>query len=159
MDVRTPEEISPYSLIQEHLRHDGWKLLVACSMLNLTTAVQVKQIIWKFFDRWPTPGACVDADPGEIRELIRPLGLYNRRTTSLQRLSRSFRDGSYEHIRDIPGVGKYAADSHRMFCEGYLVENVQDKKLRTYLEWARKRVEDSGKSRVEQTAAQHDSSG
>ena len=159
MDVRTPRKQSPYSLIQEQLRGDEWKLFVACSMLNLTTAVQVKQIIWEFFRRWPTASDCVSADPDEIRELIRPLGLYNRRTRTLQRLSRSFRDGSYKSIRDIPGVGQYAADSHRIFCEGILIENANDIVLQTYLKWAKNYVKVNKKPRTRQTTTQQNSAG
>jgi len=133
--------MSPYSLLQEQLRDDEWKVLIACVMLNLTTVIQVKRVIWKFFSMYPDPESCVRGDPDDIRELIRPLGMYNRRTRSLQMLSQSFVDGEYKSVRDLPGVGKYAADSHRMFCEGYLVENVQDEKLKAYLSWAKQHVD------------------
>lgn len=134
---RTPRTISPYVLLQELLRDEPWKLLVACSMLNLTTNVQVKEIIWEFFRRWPTANACAVADPDEVRELIRPLGLYNRRTKSIIELSKAMSGGFSGDVMDLPGVGKYASDSYRMFVEGYLVDDVTDAKLRLYLSWAR----------------------
>jgi endonuclease III-like uncharacterized protein len=139
---RIPEEISPYNLLQEQLRHDPWKLLVSCIMLNQTTAVQVKKVIWEFFERWPTAEKlCELQDKQELVELIKPLGFQNRRANRLVNMSWSYRlyrpDQNVEQVDLLHGVGKYAADSFRMFIGGYLVHDAQDKELKNYLRWAK----------------------
>ena len=113
-------------------------MLVACVMLNVTRASQVKHVIWEFFRRWPTPSAVADADSDEIRELIRPLGFYNRRTDRLQELSRHVRDHGVTIDGGMPGVGQYATDSYRIFVEGELIDpgDVTDVVLEAYLTWA-----------------------
>ena len=42
----------------------------------------------------------------------------------------------YEFIEDLPGVGKYAADSWKIFQEGNIDIQVEDKELIKYVEWA-----------------------
>src|SRR5689334_5676449 len=105
----TPLIPSPFGLIQEELRGQPWRLLVACVMLNLTNIKQVRPIIAGFFERWPTPEAAGNADARDIAEHIRTLGLYNRRAQSIVKLSRAF-GGRWSNVDDLPGVGKYAAD-------------------------------------------------
>jgi methyl-CpG-binding domain protein 4 len=134
----TPRDASPYGLIQEELRDQPWRLLVACIMLNLTNIKQVRPIIWEFFRRYSTPEAAASADETELAELIRPLGLYNRRAKSIIRLSSAI-TRPWRDVDDLPGVGKYAADSFRIFVEGKMDVDPTDAKLRKYVEWARNR--------------------
>ncbi len=135
----TPRETSPYNLLQEQLRDEPWKLLIACVMLNQTSAKQVKTIIWDFFKRWSTPLEVCRAAPFEIEEAIRTLGLYRRRTVAIQRISREFCDTPTPDVENLYGVGKYALDSYVMFVDGVLVPDVQDKELQNYLRWATER--------------------
>lgn len=131
----TPQQRSPYGLIQEELRSEPWKLLVACVMLNLTNIVQVRPVIDRFFGLFPDPGEAAKADEVMLADLLRPLGLHNRRAKTIIKLSRAFQDG-WTDVRRLPGVGKYAADSYKMFVEGSLDVDPADKKLRKYKEWA-----------------------
>lgn len=137
--VATPRDASPFNLIQEELRDEPWRLLVACIMLNLTNIVQVRPIIALFFEKYPDCTSVTPDDEAAIAELIRPLGLYNRRAKSIVKMSLAYQRG-WSVITDLPGVGKYAADSYRIFCEGRL-DDVQptDKKLLKYIGWARER--------------------
>ena len=50
----SPEE---FGLIQEKLRHDPWKMLVAVIFLNVTTGKQAIPLLGQLFERWPTPEA------------------------------------------------------------------------------------------------------
>jgi methyl-CpG-binding domain protein 4 len=146
---KTPVVLSPYVLLQELLRDEPWKLLVACIMLNQTTAVAVKKVIWSFFDRWPDAESCAKADSNDIRDMLKFLGMQNRRTKYIQSLSLAFSGNDYGSVLDLPGVGKYAHDSYRMFVEGFLVEDVKDKELKNYLKWAQENVRQENKiSRV-----------
>lgn len=52
----------------------GYRLLIACIMLNQTSNKNVRQVIYTFFDRWPSPESLANANPEEIREHIKPLG-------------------------------------------------------------------------------------
>lgn len=132
----TPRKLSPFGLIQEELRDDPWKLLVACVMLNLTSIKQVRPIIWDFFDRYPTPEKCAAGSVEEIAAMIKSLGLYNRRAKTIVKLSQSFGE-KWNRVTDLPGVGKYAADSWRIFVEGKIDVEPTDSKLSKYVEWAR----------------------
>lgn len=134
--MNTPKQRSPYGLIQEDLRNQPWKLLIACMMLNLTNIKQVKQVIYNFFERWPTPDSISESDAKDIAGLIKPLGLYNRRTKSIIKFSKAFKD-EWKSVYDLPGVGKYAADSYRIFIEGKIDVEPSDSKLKAYVEWAR----------------------
>lgn len=46
-----------------------------------------KNILWKFLEKWPSPEATVKASWQEIAELIRPLGLHDKRAKMLIRFS------------------------------------------------------------------------
>jgi methyl-CpG-binding domain protein 4 len=155
--IRTPREISPYNLLQEQLRDHPWRLLVACVMLNQTSAVQVKRVIWDFFERWPDhrrfleDPAAYETDSDELTDLIRSLGFYNRRAITLRMMTAQFYAWEYELSKDpmslnvgkIYGVGKYASDSFRMFVGGYIIPGVADKELKNYVRWALGRNQDS----------------
>lgn len=134
--METPKHASPFGLIQEELRDQPWRLLVACMMLNLTNIKQVRPVIEAFFDRFPTPELAAEANQAELAELIRSLGFYNRRSVSIIKLSRAY-IGTWTDVTKLPGVGKYAADSYRIFVEGKMDVIPTDKKLAKYIDWAR----------------------
>jgi hypothetical protein len=39
------------------------------------------------------------------------------------------------NVLDLPGVGKYASDSWKIFQEGVYNITVEDKELKKYLQW------------------------
>ena len=51
-------------------------------------------------------------------------------------MSRAYLDG-FDDLLDLPGIGKYGADSYKMFVSGTVVEDVEDHVLRAYVEWAK----------------------
>ena len=105
-------------------------------MLNLTSIKQVRPVINDFFKRFPTPESVITSSHDEIADVIRPLGLYNRRATSIMKLSNAF-NSRWNDVDDLPGIGKYAADSYRIFVEGKIDVEPADKKLVKYVDWAR----------------------
>lgn len=111
----------------------GYRLLIACIMLNQTSNRNVRQVIYTFFDRWPTPQAVISADPIEIRDHIRPLGFYNRRTLTIQRFSREYIEKNYNRVSELHGIGKYADDSYEIFIKGNVNVKPTDKILIRYL--------------------------
>lgn len=121
------------AIIQQEFQHDPWKMLVGCIMLNQTSNKNVRQVIYTFFDRWPTPQSVIEADPNEIREHIRPLGFYNVRTNRLVRFSREYITKQFSKASDLYGIGKYADDSYEIFIKGNLDVQPTDKILRRFL--------------------------
>lgn len=129
-------------LIQEAVCHDPWKVLLAVRLLNVTTGRMAIPVFWKIMHRWSTPQDLVDAPLDELIELIRPLGLYNKRAKWFKEISRCYIEdppryfmtpemcassikpcrrktrSSYPDtpISHFPGVGPYAFDSFRIFC-------------------------------------------
>jgi len=120
-------------IIQQEFQHNPWQMLVGCIMLNQTSNKNVRQVIYTFFDRWPTPQSVLSANPDEIREHIRPLGFYNRRTQTIIRFSNEYIVKSFKRASELHGIGKYAEDSYEIFIRGNLNVNPTDKILIRYL--------------------------
>ena len=145
--MRTPDERSPYGLMQEDLRDQPWRLLVCCILLNLTSRKQAQPVWEEFFRRWPTPHDLRVSNDGwmssqtviEMTELLRPLGFQNRRVGRIQLMTRDFVRWDKKDPGSLYGIGKYGSDSYRIFIIGELVEDVQDKELVRYVEWAKER--------------------
>ena len=109
---------SPIGLIQEDLWPNEWKILVSCLMLNLTTRKQVDGVIYKFFNRWPTPASLRAAELTEIENMIKPLGMWRKRSRTLLRFNNEYLDGRWKQAKDLHGCGKYANDAWLIFCKG-----------------------------------------
>lgn len=124
---------SPHDLIQEDLWPNEWRILVACLMLNLTTRKQVDGVIHEFFRRWPEPGSLETADLNELEGLIKPLGMWRKRSQTLLRFNREYMAGGWSTARDLHGCGKYADDCWRIFCLGdWRAVQPQDHMLNKY---------------------------
>jgi methyl-CpG-binding domain protein 4 len=121
------------ALIQQEFQHDPWKMLIGCIMLNQTSNKNVRQVIYSFFDRWPTPQSVINANPIDIIEHIRPLGFYNVRTRRIQRFSHEYITKTFKSASELHGIGKYANDSYEIFINGNLNVNPTDKILLKYL--------------------------
>jgi methyl-CpG-binding domain protein 4 len=110
---------SPYNLIQEHLWHDPWKIFVACIFCNLTKRVDAEPYMWKFFDLYPDAKSASRADPKTIEKMIKPLGLSQRRSVALVRMSDDYLKKQWKNKPDVLyGIGKYASDAYMIFCLG-----------------------------------------
>lgn len=128
--------ISPLNLFQERYRHDPWAVLCCTICLNLTTGRAFEAVHRDLFSLWPTPVEMALADANELRDILTCLGLQQRRTRSLIRMSTAyafFWDG--REAIDLPGIGTYGNDSYRIFVRGELDVRPSDKELRKYLEW------------------------
>jgi len=138
--MKTPCDISPYSLLQEELWRFPWRVMIACIMLNLTSYKQVRNVIWDFFEEYPGALCAAEANPSELAEMLRPLGLYNRRAATIIKFSKQYSGGLA--IEDCHGIGKYALDSYTIFCLRSLDVEPTDSKLIMYMEWATKHLEE-----------------
>ncbi|KAF8587269.1 DNA glycosylase [Ramaria rubella] len=118
-------------LIQEEVASDPWKLLVAVMLLNKTAGKVSIPVFRELMTRWPTPSAMAEAPFQSLVELLRPLGLQNVRAHRIIKLSAMYlvdppspdrpRRSRVPHypptpISHLPGCGRYALDSYRIFC-------------------------------------------
>lgn len=129
------KEKSPYNLLQEIYEPDGWKVLICCMFLNLTTRKQVDKIRDEFFETYPTPQAAIKANPDSMAALLKPLGFQNRRTKNIMKMSQDFLDKNWNSPSDLIGIGKYAQDSYEIFINNNLNVQVEDKILNKYMVW------------------------
>ncbi len=109
---------SPHGLIQESLWPDEWRVLISCLLLNLTTRRQVDKVIDHLFHRYPGPVSMWMAKDDELHDIIKTLGLANKRTKTLKRFSEEYLGSDWQTPKDLYGCGKYADDAWRIFCKG-----------------------------------------
>lgn len=74
-------------------------------------------MIESFFEKWPDPESASNADEDEMRDLVRSLGMFNRRVKSIKKMSQQFMSG-FDNAIDLYGCGKYADDTYRIFMKG-----------------------------------------
>ena len=110
-----------------------WQHFVGVICLNQTNRTIVKKILPTFFSLWPEDDVFLDkATEKTVKELIKPMGMVNKRYTALMRMSidHLFWDG--EDATMLYGIGEYGSDSYRIFYKNERFEP-KDKELRKYL--------------------------
>ncbi|KAI9450952.1 DNA glycosylase [Russula earlei] len=136
-------------VVPESVAGDPWKLLVAVMLLNKTAGRIAVPVFWTLMTRWPTPESLAKADPLEVEECIRCLGLQYTRARRLVALSAAYLElhdkprsncwhDSSTPISYLPGSGPYALDSYRIYCAGtdaWRTVMPRDKELVRYLKW------------------------
>ena len=130
--------------MQERYRNDPWALLVGCILFNMVHGSKARPVLEEFLRRWPNAYAFQHEDSSEIvkcRDLFKPLGLQNRRLERIIRMTDDYARQLDIKTRMDPtklhGIGKYGQDSFRIFFFGELIEDVKDKELKKYVEWAK----------------------
>ena len=119
-------------LLQEIYQHDEWKMLTCCMLLNLTNRKQVDTVRDELFKKYPTPKDMMNANHRELANILKPLGLYNRRATSLRLMSAGYIDG-FKSVDELYGIGQYAKDSWEIFQNNNRKIKPTDKVLQEYL--------------------------
>lgn len=123
-------------LFQERLYHNPFWMIVACQLVNLTTWRQAEPAFREILATHLTADSLAEAEPGELHDVLRPLGLWRRRAIILPRFARAWLRGrpvTYDDVLRMPGCGKYAADSWAIFVEGRLDVESDDGMLEWYL--------------------------
>ena len=111
---------SPYTLLQEELNKDPWKIFVCCIFCNLTKRRTSEPYFWKFLEKWPTAKVAANLDEQELKRLIQPLGLVDRRDDATK----------------LYGIGKYGSDAYRIFVKNEWREVIPtDSALKNYKSW------------------------
>lgn len=109
---------SDYELLQENHCSDPWRVLVICILLNVTQGCQARAILPDFFKLVPNAEAATKVPEEELKELIRPLGLFNKRAALIKEFSAKYLSSDWTHVTSLPGINKYAADAYAIFCVG-----------------------------------------
>jgi hypothetical protein len=110
-----------------------WQHFVGVICLNQTNRTIVKKILPTFFNLWPEDDVFLDrATEKEVKALIKPMGMVNKRYIALMRMSidHLFWDG--EDATMLYGIGEYGSQSYRIFFNNERFEP-KDKELRKYL--------------------------
>ncbi|KAL3780545.1 hypothetical protein HJC23_001905 [Cyclotella cryptica] len=81
---------SPLGLLEELFTKDPWKLLLSTIFLNKTQRNQVDVVLFHFLQRWPDAQSASNAEVDEVRSIIAPLGLMNKRSKSVVRFSNEY---------------------------------------------------------------------
>ena len=99
----------------------AYQLTVAEVLLQRTKAETVAPLFRTFVNRFQTWRSLARARPRQLKRYLRPLGLWQRRSTSLLSLARavSNRGGrlptTRESIEALPGIGQYIANA--LLCQ------------------------------------------
>ncbi len=96
----------------ELAHRNPFELLVATVLSAQSTDKGVNRVTPALFARWPTPEALAAADPEEVGEVIRSLGLWRTKARNLVALARRLVEehggrvpADPEALRRLPGVG------------------------------------------------------
>ena len=101
-----------------------FQLLSAVMLSAQTTDVSVNKVTPVLFARYPTAEAMAEADPLEVQEIIKTIGLYKNKSKNLVALSKILVSdyggevpGRYEDLVRLPGVGRKTANV--VLAEGF----------------------------------------
>lgn len=122
------EEMHPEAACAlEH--RDPFELIVAVVLSAQTTDVSVNKVTPELFRRFPDAASLAKADPDEVMEIIRTIGLYRNKSRNIVRLADklvSEYDGQVPHdfntLVSLPGVGRKTANV--VLAEGFGVPRI-----------------------------------
>ena len=132
-----------YVIIEEIYMPDKWKVMLVCIMLNRTNYKQVLPVAEQLFSKYPTIEQMLGANVNELREILRPLDFYNRRTKMiLDFVTHAYMEGITRHnIRSMPGIGQYAYDCYMILFEGSTECPSKDHALLKYIAHHEKQIQ------------------
>ena len=107
---------------------DPYKILITETLLRKTTAKQVDALYHDFFNRYPDIDALANADVDELKKILTPLGMENRRSEGLKKLAKSIMEDyggeipkDHSHLMSLYGVGRYTAGG--VMCLAYKIDS------------------------------------
>jgi A/G-specific adenine glycosylase len=101
-----------------------YKLVISELLLQRTRAETVATFFDKFMKQYPSWRELAKATESEIGDVIRPIGLWNRRAIVLKRLAVAMVgiNGRFPatrgEIEALPGIGQYIANAVLLLCHG-----------------------------------------
>lgn len=112
-----------------------WRVAVACACMNLAAARAARGVVFRLLERWPDPTALTEAGH-DLEVLLHPLGLSDRRGKAIRSISLACLPTG-RPVEGTFGVGRYALESVRVFCDGWLPDPdaVGDRKVADWVRW------------------------
>lgn len=101
-----------------------YKIIISEILLQRTRAETVDSFFNAFIEKYPSWKKLAKAKKSEISEILHPIGLWKRRSSTLKQLAifMSNRNGRFprsrEEIEAMPGVGQYIANAILLQCHG-----------------------------------------
>ena len=96
---------------------DHFELLVAVTMSAQTTDQRVNSVTPVLFEKYPDAFSLAEADLEEVKEIIRPVGLYSTKAKNIIALSKVLAEkyngevpNDREALEALPGVGRKSAN-------------------------------------------------
>jgi len=96
---------------------DVYQLIVAVALSAQTTDKSVNQVTPALFEKYPTPYELADADPEEVAEYIKRIGMYKTKSKNIIGLAKSLVENyegkvpdDYDALVSLPGVGRKTAN-------------------------------------------------
>lgn len=101
-----------------------FQLLVSVVLSAQTTDVSVNKVTPELYSKYPTAEAMSEADPADVMDIIRTIGLYKNKAKNVVALSRMLVDeydgkvpDNYDDLLRLPGVGRKTANV--VLAEGF----------------------------------------
>lgn len=99
----------------------NYEMIIAEVFLQRTKADAVAKFLPIFFNKYSSWRKLSDATESEIKEFIRPLGLYNQRGSRLYKLAQELqkRKGRFpkerNRVEEIPMMGQYITNAYELY--------------------------------------------
>jgi len=115
--VAALEEMYPDATCALEYGGEPWRLMVMARLSAQCTDARVNEVCRELFDRFPTLDAMADAPLSEIAEIIRPCGLWQKKSENIKNECIIVRDrfggvlpDNMEDLLSLPGVGRKIAN-------------------------------------------------
>lgn len=96
---------------------DIYQLIVAVVLSAQTTDKSVNQVTPQLFEKYPMPEALAEANPEDVEQLIKRIGMYKTKTKNIIGLAKAIVEKhggcvpeDYESLVALPGVGRKTAN-------------------------------------------------
>lgn len=115
---------------------DPYEVMIAEILLQRTRAETVEPIYENFLQQFPRLEDLGKAEQDEVAELLEPLGLHNRRASSLVEIGETLDESELpqteQELLELPHVGKYVANAVLCFAHGKPRPIVDENVIRVY---------------------------
>jgi len=98
----------------EHIRGEPWKVVIGCILSQRTRDEVTDAAYRKLFSRFRSLEELAGASPGEVEELIYPVGFYRQKAKRIIEAAKWMAENgvpsSLEELLKIPGIGRKCAN-------------------------------------------------
>lgn len=96
---------------------DSFQLLVAVALSAQTTDVSVNRVTPELFGKYPDAASLAEADPSDVEEIIKTIGLYKNKSKNIVRMAAILNENyggevpcDFDELVKLPGVGRKTAN-------------------------------------------------